>query len=201
MSSQARLAVFISGGGSNLQAILDASSRGELSAELAWVMSSTSSAYGLTRAQNARIEATAVARNADESIENYGERLLRELQIRHIDYIALAGYLKLLPSVVVRAYKDKIVNIHPALLPKYGGKGMFGHHVHEAVIAAGDKESGMTIHLVNEAYDEGRILLQVRVPILSSDTPDTLAARILVQEHIHYPKVINKLIRGEYDRT
>ncbi|MEK7775162.1 MAG: phosphoribosylglycinamide formyltransferase [Candidatus Zixiibacteriota bacterium] len=198
MADKARLAVFISGGGSNLQAIIDASLRGELSAEVAWVVSSTPSAYGLTRARNAGIEATVVARNADESIEIYGERLLRDLQSRRIDYIALAGYLKLLPTVVVRTYRDKIVNIHPALLPKHGGKGMYGHHVHSAVIAAGDKESGVTIHLVNEAYDEGRILLQVRVSVLADDTPETLAARILVHEHEQYPKVIDKLIRGEY---
>jgi phosphoribosylglycinamide formyltransferase 1 len=201
MASKSRLAVFISGDGSNLQAIIDASTRGELSADVAWVVSSTSTAYGLTRAQNAGVEATVVARSADETISIFSERLLRELQSRHIDYIALAGYLKLLPAVVVRAYKDKIVNIHPALLPKYGGKGMFGHHVHEAVIAAGDKESGMTIHFVNEAYDQGRILLQVRVPVLQDDTPETLAARILAKEHEHYPKVIDKLTRGEYART
>jgi len=201
MAGKARLAVFISGGGSNLQAIIDASLQGKLSAEVAWVVSSTANAYGLTRARNAGIEATVVARNPDETIDNYGERLLRDLQARHIDYIALAGYLKLLPSAVVRAYRDRIVNIHPALLPKFGGKGMFGHHVHSAVIAAGEKESGMTIHLVNEVYDEGRILFQMRVPVLSDDTPDTLAARILVHEHEQYPKVIDKLIRGEYVRA
>jgi len=124
--------------------------------------------------------------------------LLPRLKERHIDEIALAGYLKLLPLEVVRAYRGRITNIHPALLPKYGGKGMYGHHVHEAVIAAGDRESGPTVHLVDEIYDNGRILGQARVPVLADDTPDTLAARVLTEEHKLYPKILQKLIQGEY---
>ena len=125
-------------------------------------------------------------------------KLLRVLQEREIDYIALAGYLQLLPGSVVKAYHNRIVNIHPAPLPKYGGKGMYGHHVHEAVVAAGDTVSGPTVHLVDEIYDHGKILEHSPVEVLPDDTPETLAARVLIQEHKLYPRVLQKLIKGEY---
>jgi phosphoribosylglycinamide formyltransferase-1 len=195
----ARIAVFLSGGGSNLQALIDGSKAGILSAKIAWVVSNSIKAYGLTRAENEGIEAFIFKQKKYPSPEAAAEDLLNKLQERKIDYIALAGYLKLLPSNVVAAYSKRIVNIHPALLPKYGGKGMYGHHVHEAVLASGDKESGVTIHLVDEIYDHGKILDQVRVPVLPDDTPDTLAARVLEQEHKLYPRVLNKLICGEYE--
>jgi formyltetrahydrofolate-dependent phosphoribosylglycinamide formyltransferase len=197
--NRARLAVFISGSGSNLQAIIDAAASGTLSAEVAFVVASNHTAYGMERARMAGIETMCLFPTTGEANEAYGTRVLNELTTRAIDFIALAGYLKLLPGAVVRAFENKIVNIHPALLPKYGGKGMYGHHVHEAVLASGDKESGLTIHLVNEKYDEGHILEQIRVPVMPDDTPDTLAARILIQEHMNYPRVIENLIRGAYD--
>ncbi len=194
----ARIAVFLSGGGSNLQALIDGSKAGILSCRIVWVVSSSAKVYGLTRAENEDIETFVFKPKKYPSPEAAAEDLLSKLQERKIDYIALAGYLKLLPSSVVAAYSKRIVNIHPALLPKYGGKGMYGHHVHEAVLASGDKESGVTVHLVDEIYDHGKILGQVRVPVLSDDTPDSLAARVLEQEHKLYPRALNKLIRGEY---
>ena len=194
----ARIAVFISGGGSNLQALIDGSKAGILSARIVWVVSSLAKSYGLTRAENEGIETFVFKPKKYPSPEAAAEDLLAKLQERKIDYIALAGYLKLLPSSVVAAYSKRIVNIHPALLPKYGGKGMYGHHVHEAVLASGDKESGVTIHLVDEIYDHGKILDQARVPVLPDDTPDSLAARVLEQEHKLYPRALNKLISGEY---
>jgi phosphoribosylglycinamide formyltransferase-1 len=193
-----RIAVFISGGGSNLQALIDGCKAGILSAKIVWVVSSSVKAYGLTRAENEGIETFVFKPKKYPSPEAAADDLLNKLQERKINYIALAGYLKLLPSNVVAAYSRRIVNIHPALLPKYGGKGMYGHHVHEAVLASGDKESGVTIHLVDEIYDHGKILDQVRVPILPGDTPDTLAARVLEQEHKLYPKALNKLIHDGY---
>lgn len=193
-----RIAVFISGGGSNLQALIDGSKAGILSAKIVWVVSSSAKTYGLTRAENEDIETFVFKPKKYPSPEAAAEDLLSKLQERKIDYIALAGYLKLLPSSVVAAYSKHIVNIHPALLPKYGGKGMYGHHVHEAVLASGDKESGVTIHLVDEIYDHGKILDQARVPVLPDDTPDSLAARVLEQEHKLYPRALNKLISGEY---
>jgi len=195
----ARIAVFISGGGTNLQALIDGYKAGILSGKVVWVVSSSAKAYGLTRAENESIETFVFKPKKYPTPEAAAADLLSRLQERRIDYIALAGYLKLLPDNVVGVYHNRIVNIHPALLPKYGGKGMYGHHVHEAVLASGDKESGATVHLVDEIYDQGRILSQVRIPVLPDDTPDSLAERVLEQEHKLYPRVLNKLIRGEYE--
>ena len=195
---RARVAVFLSGGGSNLQSLIDASKTGILAADIALVVSSRRDAYGLQRAAKEGIESFVFKPNKYPSPEDAGRDLMQRLTDRGIDYIALAGYLRLLPKQVVQAFHNRIVNIHPALLPKYGGKGMYGHFVHEAVLAAGDKESGPTVHLVDEIYDNGRILEQFRVPVEPDDTPDTLAERVLKQEHKLYPRVLHKLIRGGY---
>jgi len=117
----------------------------------------------------------------------------RELLAQRIDLVVLAGFLRLIPADMVRAFPGRIVNIHPALLPRYGGKGMYGHHVHQAVIAAREKESGITVHLVNERYDEGEHLFQARCPVLTDDTPETLAERIHALEHAHFPAVVETL--------
>ena len=190
--------MFLSGSGTNLQALIDATRAGILTAEIALVVSSTEKAYGLVRAAEAGIKTLVFNAKSYPSAEAAESDLLTALREHQIRYIALAGYMKLLPSGVVRAFRNRIVNIHPALLPKFGGKGMFGRHVHEAVLAAGETESGPTVHLVNEVYDDGRILEQIRVPVLPDDTPDTLAARVLEQEHRLYPRVLQKLIRGDY---
>jgi phosphoribosylglycinamide formyltransferase-1 len=120
--------------------------------------------------------------------------VLRELQGQRVDLVVLAGFLRLIPVEMVRAFPRRIINIHPALLPKYGGKGMYGHRVHEAVIAAKEKESGITIHYVNERYDEGEHLLQVKCPILPEDDAYSLALRIHELEHEHFPKVLESLV-------
>jgi len=197
--NKARLAVFISGGGTGLQAIIDASKRGDLSADVVWVVSSTGKAFGLERAKNIGIETFVFLGSKYMNQREATADLLAKLRERKIDYIALAGYLKLLAPEIIRAYPKRIVNIHPGLLPKYGGPGMYGHFVHEAVLAAGEKESGPSVHIVDEIYDHGRILEQVRVPVLPGDTPDTLAARVLIEEHKLYPRVIDNLIKGKYD--
>jgi phosphoribosylglycinamide formyltransferase-1 len=193
-----QVAVFLSGSGSNLQALIDASKAGILDARIALVVSNRSDAYGLERAAKADIPTLVYKLKNYASPEEAADSLLSTLRDHKIQYVALAGYLKLLPSNVVREYSGRLVNVHPALLPKYGGKGMYGHHVHEAVLASGDKESGVTIHLVDEIYDHGRILEQARVPVLPDDTPDSLAERVLRQEHKLYPRVLNKLIKGAY---
>ena len=197
--SKARVAVFVSGGGSNLQALIDAGKCGLLAAEIVLVVSSRRDAFGLERAAGEGIDTLVFKPKKYGSEEEAASALLGRLAEHGVEYIALAGYLKLLPSAVVRAYPNRIVNIHPALLPKYGGKGMYGHRVHEAVLASGDAESGPTVHLVNEVYDEGRILEQTRVPVHENDTVESLAGRVLAQEHKLYPRVLNKLIKGEYD--
>ncbi len=120
----------------------------------------------------------------------------RELQQQHIDLLVLAGFMRLIPAELVRAFPKRIINIHPALLPKYGGKGLYGRHVHEAVIAAKETESGITIHYVNERYDEGEHIAQFRCPVLPNDTPGSLAERIHSLEHEHYPRVVEDIIRA-----
>lgn len=199
MDSQAKIAVFISGGGTNLQSLIDASKSGSLPGDIVLVVSSKGNAYGLERARNAGID-TFVFRTKNYSSPEEAEKdLIEVLEEYGVGYIALAGFLKLVPASVVRKYRNRITNIHPALLPRYGGKGMYGHHVHEAVLASGDKESGATVHLVDEIYDHGRILLQQKVPVLQDDTVDTLAARVLKVEHKIYPEALSKLIMGEYE--
>lgn len=120
----------------------------------------------------------------------------RELQGQRIDLVVLAGFMRLIPAALVKAFPQRIINIHPALLPQYGGKGMYGHHVHEAVVAAKEQESGITIHYVNDRYDEGEHLFQATCPVLPEDTPETLAARIHALEHAHYPQVIERLVEA-----
>ncbi|MEW5924877.1 MAG: phosphoribosylglycinamide formyltransferase [Candidatus Zixiibacteriota bacterium] len=199
MDSRAKIAVFISGGGTNLQSLIDASQQGRLSGEIVLVVSRKQNASGLVRAKNAGID-TFVYRVKDYASSEDAERdLLEMLSEYKVEYIALAGYLKLIPLSVVRKYKNHIVNIHPALLPKFGGKGMYGHHVHEAVIATGEKESGATVHMVDEIYDNGKILIQEKVPVLPGDDPDTLAARVLKIEHKIYPIALENLIKGRYE--
>ncbi len=197
-SHPARLAVFISGHGTGLQSLIEAASNCALDARIVLVVSSNSKAYGLQRAISAGID-TFVFREYDyPSPDLSAATLLEQLSARQIEYVALAGYLKFLPSAVVRSFSKRITNIHPALLPKYGGKGMYGRHVHEAVLAAGEKETGATVHLVDEVYDHGAILEQIHVPILPGDTVDSLAERVLREEHILYPRALQKLIKGEY---
>lgn len=178
-----RIAVCLSGRGSNLGALLDAL-EGHQEAGIALVLSNRPNAGGLERARRAGVPAEVFHDPADS-----GEWISR-LGRRDIDLIVLAGYLKLVPPQVVVAYRGRIVNIHPALLPKFGGRGMYGRRVHEAVLASGDRETGVTIHLVNEEYDRGSVLAQVRVPVEPDDTADTLAARVLTVEHALLPRVV-----------
>ena len=194
-----KIAVFLSGNGSNLQALIDAGKSKILSGRAVLVVSSNNKAYGLERARKNDIE-TFVFRSKDyKSNEQAEKTLCDKLNEFQIDFIVLAGYLKVVPPRVVSKFENRIVNIHPALLPKYGGKGMYGINVHKAVIESGDGESGLTIHFVDEVYDNGRILEQVKVPVKEDDTPESLAKRILEQEHKIYPRVIEKLIKGRFD--
>ena len=195
-----RLAVFASGGGSNLQALLDAfNAVPDAPAHVALVISDRSDAGALDRALAADVPAHVIdvrARpEADVALELLG--LLRRYAV---GMIALAGYLRLVPAAVIAAYPSRIVNIHPALLPGFGGRGMYGRRVHEAVLAAGARVTGPTVHYVTERYDEGRIIAQWPVPVLPSDSPETLAARVLAVEHRLYPLVLAALALGEPGR-
>jgi phosphoribosylglycinamide formyltransferase-1 len=192
-----KLAVFISGEGTNLQALIDYRKRRKLAAKLALVVSSSPTAPGLMRAEQESIPTFIYEEKKFSSNAEAVNTLMAKLREFEINYIALAGYLKLIPPEVVAAFPDRILNIHPALLPKYGGKGMYGMRVHEAVIAAHDKESGLTVHLVDDKYDHGRILKQIRVPVHKDDTPELLQQRIQKEEHKHYPIVISRFIEGK----
>lgn len=190
-----RLAVFASGGGSNLQALIDRFNRAASPLlRVALVISDRQDAGALARARAAGIEAMHIqvtGRPADLSTRE----MLAALEFADIDLIALAGYLRLVPAAVLKRYPDRIVNVHPALLPKHGGKGMYGSNVHRAVLAAGEPVSGATVHYINENYDEGRIIAQREVPVLPDDTPESLAARVLAVEHVLYPDALEQVAR------
>ncbi len=177
-----RIAVAISGRGSNLDALLHALGPGA-PAEVALVLSDRP-APGLDLARARQIPAVALTDSAD------GEAWLALLGRHQIELLVLAGYLKLVPSGVIAAYRGRIINVHPALLPAFGGQGMYGRRVHEAVLASGARETGATVHLVDEAYDHGATLAQARVPVLPGDTPERLAERVLQQEHRLLPAVV-----------
>ncbi len=195
----ARVAVFLSGGGTGLQSLVDAAKSGDLSADIVWVVSSSKKAFGLERAAREGIESFVYRPKKYDSPEAAAEDLMAKLKEKQVEYIALSGYLKLLPENVVKAYKGRITNIHPALLPKHGGKGMYGMNVHRSVLESGDKETGPTIHLVDEIYDHGKVLAQVRIPVNHNETAEKLAKRVLAEEHKLYPATLEKLIRGDYE--
>ena len=181
-----RLAVLASGRGSNLQAIVDHFDNlaRERVAKVVLVASNRADSPALIRAATASID-IAHFNAADD-----GTELLDLLKKHRIDLVVLAGYLKRIPSKVIREYSGRMINIHPALLPAFGGDGMYGARVHEAVIASGAKESGVTVHLVDDDYDRGPIVAQWRIPVEPSDTADKLAARVLNIEHVVYPRTI-----------
>lgn len=182
------IAVCISGRGSNLEALLDALPG--TPGRVALVLSNRESAGGLALARSRGI-ATHVLADPRDSAE-----WLAVLDAHAIELVVLAGFLALVPAPVVAAYRGRMVNIHPALLPRHGGPGMYGRRVHAAVLAAGDRESGATVHLVTEEYDQGPILGQARVPVLSDDTPDSLGARVLAAEHRLLPAAVLAALRA-----
>jgi phosphoribosylglycinamide formyltransferase-1 len=191
------VAVMCSGSGTNLQALLEAEAAGELHAEIVLVVSNRKEAYALERARSSGKDAVHMAPNHFEREEDYAAALLALLRGYSVELICLAGHLKKLPVAVVRAYRGRIVNIHPALLPDFGGDGMYGHRVHEAVLASGRQESGPSVHFVDEEYDRGPIIAQTRVPVLKDDTADTLAERVLAAEHKLYPRVVAAIAQGK----
>lgn len=184
------IAVFASGRGSNFQAILDAIQKGFLPARVCAVISNNSTAGALVTARTQNIPAFHLSQKQFPSEDAFSKTLLSLLQDHGVQFIALAGYLKKLLPPVVERYRNKITNVHPALLPSFGGPGMYGHHVHEAVIAAGVKVSGATVHLVDEAYDRGPIVLQKAVEVLPNDDALSLAATVLTIEHEIYPMAL-----------
>jgi formyltetrahydrofolate-dependent phosphoribosylglycinamide formyltransferase len=187
-----RVAVLASGGGSNLQAILDyLASRGDrAAARVVLVASDQPDAGALSRAERAGITTLALTR------EQRTSELAGILATHHIDLVVLAGYLRLVPPDVVAHYRGRILNVHPALLPAFGGPGMYGNRVHEAVVASGASLTGPSVHFVDERYDEGPVIAQTPVPVLPEDTADVVARRVLDAEHQLYPRIIEAVAAG-----
>ncbi|MEI7766713.1 MAG: phosphoribosylglycinamide formyltransferase [Phycisphaerae bacterium] len=189
------LGVMISGGGTTLQNLAECIARKELTAVIRCVICSNDTAYGLVRAANLGIPRYVVSRKTHPDRTAYNAAVADILRHYRVDLACMAGYLALWD--IPQDFIGRVINIHPALLPKFGGKGMHGHHVHEAVLAAGERESGCTVHFCDNTYDTGPTILQCRCPVVAGDTPDLLAQRVFTQECIAYPEAIRKLQRGE----
>lgn len=188
------IVVFASGSGSNLQSLIDAAESGNLNAIISGLITNKKEAKALLRAKKHGIPSLVISEGEFESFEKYEEELLIKLQEWNAHLIVLAGFLRKIPPSIIKVFENRILNIHPSLLPSYGGKGFYGLNVHRAVIESGDTISGCTIHLVSEEYDKGEILDQSKVQVFENDTPEELANRILKEEHLLYPKVISNYL-------
>lgn len=190
MNEPIRLAIFVTGGGTNCENIIRYFT-GKPEVEIPIVVSSRSDAYALVRAENLGVPTAVITRQ-----QLIDEPRLVIQTVRGCDYIILAGFLPKIPTYLIDQFPNRIINIHPALLPKFGGKGMWGHHVHEAVKAAGEKESGITIHFVNPELDAGEHIAQFSVALSPDDTPEDIADKVHELEMKHYPMVIEQVIKG-----
>ena len=186
-----KIAVFASGNGTNAERIMEHFSA-NIEVDIKLILTNNHKAGVLQRAQKHDVQSIIFSK--DEFYHT--DKVATTLKENEIDFVVLAGFLWLIPASILQAFPRHIINIHPALLPKYGGKGMYGHHVHEAVIANKETQSGITIHYVNENYDEGNIIFQATCEVLKDDTADSLATRIHKLEHRHFPHVIDKLINA-----
>ena len=184
-----KIAIFASGSGSNAENIARYFNGSDY-ATVSFIIANNPNAYVLERAKNLGIE-SAVVTKAEFT---QADTVINMLQERDIDFVVLAGFLLLVPEKLIKAYPGKIVNIHPALLPKHGGKGMYGDNVHKAVVECGDTESGITIHLIDEQYDKGTTFFQAKCPVLPTDTADDVAAKVHALEYEHFPRVIEEIL-------
>lgn len=184
-----RIAILASGSGSNAENIANYFNGSDY-AQVTFILANNPEAYVLERAKRLGIEAAVVTKQ--QFIE--ADSIIAMLEEREIDFVVLAGFLLLVPQKLIAAYPGRIVNIHPALLPKHGGKGMYGDRVHKAVVECGDSESGITIHLIDENYDKGTTFFQAKCPVLPTDTPDDVAAKVHALEYEHFPHVIEEIL-------
>jgi len=190
------IGVLASGGGSNFQALAEAARDGRIpGAAVRLLIANKPGAGALARAAALGVEALVVEPKNFAERTAYYARLIEEFKKRNVSLICLAGFLLKLEPNFLKAFPNRVLNIHPALLPKYGGAGMYGHHVHAAVVKAQEKESGCTVHWVDEEYDHGPALMQARVPVLPDDTADSLAARVLKEEHKLYPDAVRRVVQ------
>ena len=190
-----RLVVLLSGGGTTLQNLLEKMSAGRLTAEIALVISSNSKARGLEIAKSAGIPTEVISPGSFGSPDEFSRAVFEACRATGAPWIVMGGFLSYLP--IPPDYENRVLNIHPALIPSFCGKGFYGHHVHEAVLAYGVKVSGCTVHFVDNQYDHGPVILQRTVPVLDDDTPDTLAARVFEAECEAYPAALSLLASGE----
>ena len=191
-----KIAVFASGSGSDFQSIIDANER-EKFCEIALLVASKEDIYAIERAKKHNIEYIVRRKKDFASAEEMFENIISELTARKVDYIVLAGYLCMIAENFVKAFPDRIVNIHPSLIPSFCGKGYYGLNVHRAAIEYGVKVSGCTVHFVDEHYDSGAILMQRTVPVFEEDTPESLQARVLSEEHKILPEAVKLLVSGK----
>jgi len=196
VSDGIRIGVLASGSGTNLQAIMDGCSRGEIRGRVVVVISNNPKARALDRARLAGIPAVAMHHRAFPDRDTFDAKLVEILHSYEVDLVCLAGFMRVLGPSFIRQFPDRIMNIHPALLPAFGGLGMFGDRVHQMVLDSGVRFSGCTIHFANEAPDGGPIILQAVVPVLDTDTAQSLAERILVEEHRLYPEAVKLFAEG-----
>ena len=189
-----KITVLISGGGTNLQSLIDSVESGQIDAVINYVIADRP-AYGLERAKKHNIPNIVISRK--EGKEKWAEKFLELIKSDKPDLIVLAGFLSILDKRIIEAFPHKIINIHPALLPKFGGKGMYGMNVHKAVIAAGEKESGCTVHYVDAGVDTGEIILQKKVTVSPEDTPETLQKKVLKLEHSALPEAVRMILRQQ----
>jgi len=196
-----RIAVLVSGQGrgSNMQAIIDGCKSGKINGKVSLVLGVKDDAPAMDRAKSAGIPTLAISPKSYATDDDYNEAVFQALKSNNIDLICLAGYMRVLGGKTIEFYRNRILNVHPALLPSFCGKGMYGHHVHEAVIKRGVKFTGATIHFVDEDYDTGPIILQSIVPVEEEDTPDSIAAKVLEQEHQAYTEAIALFAEGRIE--
>jgi phosphoribosylglycinamide formyltransferase-1 len=195
--SKKRIAVLASGNGTNFQALFDACQRGDINGDIVALVSNQKYALALNRAREAGVEALVFESAKFKTRTQMYSKLSTALMERNVDLVCLAGYMAKIEPSMVRAFPNRILNIHPALLPKFGGKGMYGRHVHQAVIDAQEKESGCTVHLVNEVYDDGPVIARAKVAVSADDTPETLAQKIHAEEHKLYVAVVKDVCSGK----
>jgi formyltetrahydrofolate-dependent phosphoribosylglycinamide formyltransferase len=194
MDRPIRLAVFLSGGGTTLQNLLDRSADGRLDARVVCAVSNNPAAFGLERARRAGVPTAVVERRGCSSREDFSERLFGHARAAGADLVCLAGFLQLI--VIPDDFRLRVLNVHPALIPAFCGKGFYGHHVHEAALAMGVKVSGCTVHFADNEYDHGPIVLQRAVPVADDDTAEILAARVFAEECEAYPEAIRLFAAG-----
>lgn len=195
MSAPIRLAVWLSGSGTTLQNLIDRSADGCLAAQIVSVVASKAGAFGQERAAKAGLPTLLIERKQCTSVEDFSQRLFTSARQAEADLVLLAGFLQLIR--IPADFTNRVMNIHPGLIPAFCGKGMYGHHVHEAVLALGAKVSGCTVHFVDNEYDHGPIILQRTVPVLDDDTPDALAARVFAAECEAYPEAVRLFAAGK----